>query len=247
MSQSAEPIRPTAASQAATLARLRRALAQRVKETSRANDTHSSGCPALDRILPAGGLQRGTLVDWLYASRAGGAGTLALTAAREALAHDTSLVVIDPGREFYPPAAVTLGIDLGQLVLIRPATQRDTLWAWEQALRSPAIGAVWGLMSRIEPRAFRRLQLAAEAGRAVGHLVRPAGQQNAPGWAHIQLLVGAGSSGRRRVTVTRAGQGCSGQSIELDPFTTRLRHASPPFLVAPALADSTLGRRARGA
>ena len=124
MDQPPEPTRSTAASQAAVVAKLRRDLAQRIKSNQRESLAHSSGWPGLDSILPTGGLERGTLVDWLYASGGNGAGTLALAAAREALAPDTSLVVIDPGREFYPPAAVALGIDLRQMVLIRPTTQQ---------------------------------------------------------------------------------------------------------------------------
>src|SRR5687768_11852380 len=74
----------------------------------------STGSPVLDRLLPAGGLRPGTLVEYLTASTGSGAGTLALAAAREACREGQALVVLDAdiltrsvseGIRFYPPAA----------------------------------------------------------------------------------------------------------------------------------------------
>ena len=57
----------------------------------------SSGCAELDHCLPAGGFCGGTLVEWLVGGRGNGAGTLALLAAREAMAKDGgALVVLAP-------------------------------------------------------------------------------------------------------------------------------------------------------
>jgi cell division inhibitor SulA len=42
------------------------------------------------------------------------------------------------------------------------------LWAHEQALRSGACGIALAWLPRASPRAIRRLQLAAEQGRALG-------------------------------------------------------------------------------
>src|SRR5687768_12008515 len=65
----------------------------------------STGSPALDKLLPGGGLRRGSLVEYLTPNAGSGAGTLALCAAREACADGRALVVLDRGRTFYPPAA----------------------------------------------------------------------------------------------------------------------------------------------
>ena len=43
-----------------------------------AGEVVSSGLPALDALLAEGGFRRGALVEWLSASPAGGAATLAL-------------------------------------------------------------------------------------------------------------------------------------------------------------------------
>src|SRR5438094_7372014 len=55
----------------------------------------STGSPVLDGLLPAGGLRRGTLVEYLTAGPGNGAGTLALAAAREACHEGRALVVVE--------------------------------------------------------------------------------------------------------------------------------------------------------
>ena len=197
----------------------------------------SSGCVALDRLLPARGFRRGSLVEWCAASRGSGAATLALLAARQAcrrgkvemsrvgcqtplseesgdevffsqspltpaLSSTTSnvtgresdetarvLVVVDARGEFYPPAAAVWGINLERLLIVRPRRKADLLWAWDQALRCPAVGAVWGAVEKLDTRTFRRWQLAAEEGRGLGFLVRPADIRGQPSWADVRLLV----------------------------------------------------------
>jgi hypothetical protein len=107
------------------------------------------------------------------------------------------LVVIDRLQMFYPPAAAAWGIDLGRLLIVRPQNVRDELWAAVQALRSPAVAAVWAMIGRLDCRAFRRLQLAAQAGHTLGLLLRPAYARGQPSWADVRLEVG-GEGGRRK-------------------------------------------------
>src|SRR3990172_4624933 len=103
-----------------------------------------TGIEGLDRLLPEGGVRRGTLVEWLSAGNGRGAGTLALVCARQACQAGGVAVVVDRGGEFYPPAAAAWGIDLGQTIVVHPSTSRDEVWAWDQALRSTAVGVGWG-------------------------------------------------------------------------------------------------------
>jgi hypothetical protein len=122
--------------------------------------------------------------------RSSSAATLSLLAAREACRSGGILVVLDRQQTFYPPAAAAWGIDLGRLIVVRPRSARDELWAAVQALRSPAVAAVWGAIDRLDSRAFRRLQLAAQAGRTLGLLLRPANVRGQPSWADVRLEVG---------------------------------------------------------
>src|SRR5580698_5983383 len=55
----------------------------------------TTGCAALDRLLPGAGLRRGTLVEWLAPGAGSGATTLALIAAREACRQGGVLAVLD--------------------------------------------------------------------------------------------------------------------------------------------------------
>jgi hypothetical protein len=98
-------------------------------------------------------------------------------------------VVIDRRQTFYPPAAAAWGIDLNRLIIVRPRTTRDELWAAVQSLRSPAVAAVWAPIERLDARAFRQLQLAAQAGRTLGLLLRPWHVRGQPSWADVQVEV----------------------------------------------------------
>lgn len=157
----------------------------------------STGCAALDALLPAGGLQRGTLLEWFPAppgshggsQRGSGAGTLAMLLARAALGEGGALVVMDRRRTFYPPAAAALGIDWERLILVRAPSEADELWALDQALRCPGVAAVWAPLEKLGAHDFRRLQLAAETSGAIGLLLRPSRLRGQPSWAHLQLLV----------------------------------------------------------
>jgi protein ImuA len=150
----------------------------------------STGSPALDCLLPAGGLRRGTLVEYLTSTSGSGAGTLALAAAREACHEGRALVVLDrPASCFYPLAAAAWGIDLSRLLVLRPANEADALWALDQALRCPGVGAVWARLDQRDVRDFRRLQLAAECGGTIGLLIRSARCRGQPTWADVQFEV----------------------------------------------------------
>ena len=139
---------------------------------------------------PAGGLRHGMLVEWVGVFGESGAAMLSLLGSREACREGGVLVVIDRSQTFYPPAAAAWGIDLERLIVVRPHSARDELWAAVQALRSPVVAALWTSIERLDSRAFRRLQLAAEAGRTLGVFVRPAGARRQPSWADVRLEVG---------------------------------------------------------
>jgi protein ImuA len=151
----------------------------------------SCGVTAIDQLLPGGGLRHGMLIEWLSAFDQLGAATLGLISAREACSEGGVLVVVDRAQTFYPPAAAAWGIDLERLIVVRPRNARDELWASVQALLSPVVVALWANIERLDSKAFRRLQLAAEAGRTLGVLMRPATARGQPTWADARLEVGS--------------------------------------------------------
>jgi len=209
----------------------------------------SSGSKALDQLLPAGGFHRGTLVEWLAVGDGSGVETLALLAAREACREGGALIVLDRAGEFYPPAAVRLGIEPQGLIVVRVANEADHAWALDQVLRCPAVAAVVAWPQRLEAKTFRRLQLAAEQGGSLGLLVRPERVRNEPSWADVRLWVqpvtpfsrhgsGAGGEGalpskhdvvvgRPRVACLHAAQPRVGMSATCSPDASR-RESMPP-------------------
>ena len=179
----------------------------------------SSGCPAVDRLLPGNGYQRGTLIQWLT-SGGHGADYLSLLVARQACADGGALVVFDPLNQFYPPAVAAIGINLDNLIVLRNPTpggsqtsqhrsfasavnnnprhsasdlsdelQNDFLWAIDQALRCPAVAAVWGPLDHINERWFRRFQLSAESSGCLGLFIQPICAARQPSWAEVQWVV----------------------------------------------------------
>ena len=183
----------------------------------------SSGCRAVDELLPEGGLHRGAVAEWFAAGDGVGAGGLALLAAREACGEGGKLIVIDSRREFYPPALVRFGIPMEQLLVVHTVGQADHFWALDQALRCRGVAAVLAWPEQLDGRTFRRLQLAAEEGGGLGLFVRPAAARNAPSWAATRMLVeplpsAAARSGVRRVRihVLRCRNGTGGRSVDVE-------------------------------
>ncbi len=152
--------------------------------------TISCGCAALDHCLPDGGYVPGSVIEYLRAMPGCGASTLAFTAAATAMRSTNGFVVIiDTQHNIYPPALASWGIDLEKMVLVRPQSDVDALWAVDQSLRTPAVAAVVADVQRIDDRAARRMQLAAEQGGGLALLLRPASARRAPSWADVQWVV----------------------------------------------------------
>lgn len=192
-----------------------------LEKTCRAKDEEiiSSGCDALDRLLPLGGFERGSLVEWLSSGPGSGAATLALLNARQTCRDGGVLVVPDRDRQVYPPAIAAWGLDLAKVIFIYPKNKRDQFWAWDQALRCPGVAAVWGWVDQIDPRQFRRLQLSAETSGSIGLLLRPIEMRSQPTWADVRLLVEPLPSKRHRrmqVKLLRSRGRADGDCVQLE-------------------------------
>jgi len=233
-------------------------------------ETVTTGFPSLDRLLPAGGVRRGSLIEWLAGGAeclAGGAECLAGGAeclaggvgggaislacavacrladprwAEPSLASQAStIVVVDRGQRFYPPAVIpwldALGDATGKgggrprLVVARPSRDDDELWTIDQALRCPGVAAVLAWPKRVPATAMRRWQLASRASGAVGLLVRGLSERVAvgeptrpsgPTWADAKLAISPVAGGEpvadltvRRLRLSLAGGPWSGNEM----------------------------------
>lgn len=201
---------------------------------------------ALDQLLPHNGLVDGTLIEWLADGEGSGMATLALLLAGRRLQAEGCLVVLDGKREFYPPAAASLGVPLERTIVVQPTSASDALWALEQSLRCQAVRIALAWIDALPDRAFRRLQLAAETGGSVGFLLRPIARRAEPSWAEARLLVQplptpADVAGRwLRVEVLYCRGGAAGKTIELElseeAGVVPCRRAAPSWRAGPVKA-----------
>ena len=121
--------------------------------------------------------------------------------------------------EPFAPALVAHGIALERVLVVRvPASSpralsSQTLWAFEQSLGSGACDVVMAWARRPRAREIRRLQLAAERGRALGVLVRPQRAASEASYAILRLKLEPATQGVR-VTILKSRGGKRG-SVEL--------------------------------
>lgn len=140
---------------------------------SLALDVVPTGFAALDRLLPGGGWPVGALTEILAEDEDAAALRMTMPALARLSHTPRWLAWIAPPHIPYAPALVDMGIDLSKVLLVRPRVHGDRLWALEQALRSGTCSAVLAWPGRLDGKALRRLQLAAETGRSWGLLFRP--------------------------------------------------------------------------
>jgi hypothetical protein len=172
----------------------------------------SSGFPALDAALPGGGWPCAGLVEILVSHI--GVGELSiLLPALAALTQKESArwcAWVAPPFEPFAPALEAHGVALERVFVARTG---EPLWAFEQALISGACEAVLAWAPRAPARDIRRLQLAAEKGRALGVLFRPRAAARESSNAVMRAIVEPAEQGSR-VTLLKSRGGHRG-SIDL--------------------------------
>ena len=167
--------------------------------------TVASGFPQLDAELPGGGWPAGALTEIFPAHEGIGELRLLGPALAALAARGEPLVWIAPPHLPYAPALAAAGMDPGKLVIVRTGSGRDALWAAEQALRSNACGAVLAWPRRIKYAELRRLQLAAEGGRAAAFLFRPASAARESSPAALRLALETSCGGLALRLLKRRG------------------------------------------
>lgn len=94
-----------------------------------------TGFPLLDEQLPGGGWRPGMLVEILLPYPGIGETRLLLPALSALSRRGRWLAWVAPPWIPYAPALLAAGVDLQYLLVVRPASDQDALWAAEQALR----------------------------------------------------------------------------------------------------------------
>jgi hypothetical protein len=162
-----------------------------------------SGFPRLDAVFPGGGWPAGALTEILAAHE--GIGELRLLGPALASRQELRLAWIAPPHLPYAPALAAAGIDAARLVIVRTASCRETLWAAEQALAANACGAVLVWLERARYTELRRLQVAAEGGRAPAFLFRPPEAASEPSPAALRIALGTAGGGLEVEVLKRRG------------------------------------------
>lgn len=172
-------------------------------------DVVSTGFSTLDARLSGGGWPRGALTEVLMPQHGIGALRLLMPAlARLSQEEDRWICWVAPPYIPYAPALAGGGVDLSRVLLVHPDAHQDGLWAVEQSLRSGTCSAVLAWPTLDDSTALRRLQLAAEAGDALGFLFRPRRlvEQPSPAALRIQLQPEPGDALSVSVIKHRGGQ-----------------------------------------
>lgn len=196
------------------LARLRDEIRRIERRPDRRTGVVPCGIASVDAALP-GGFPRGALSELRGGPSSGKtAVALALVAA---LREDELAAFVDGMGELYPPAAAALGVDLGRLLMVRPAGDAQAprvdpgFWAAEALLASGAFAAV--IVDVPVPRRgadglLRRLQTAAEKGGTLGlWLSTPGATARVPAGVRLDLALRDG-----RIVATREGRMASARA-----------------------------------
>ncbi|MDB5302411.1 MAG: hypothetical protein JWO87_4074 [Phycisphaerales bacterium] len=177
-----------------------------------------TGFPAIDALAPSGGFATGAVHEVLSET---GVPSLVLPVLVARIAAQSGWVIwCDLDRQFYPPGAATMGLPLERLVILRPANEREQLWAATECLRSAGVAACVVAQSRLTFVQARRLQLAAERGGGVGLLLRPPDAVSRPYAAATRWIVrptaGERTVQRWLVELIHGHGGRVGQSVLLE-------------------------------
>ncbi len=153
-------------------------------------ETLATGYTTLDAALPSGGWPVGALTELMVAHEGAGEFTLLLPALAALTQQQQWIALVAPPYTPYAPALVNAGIALERLLVIDSTDQKSAYWATEQLLRSGVFSSVilWTEQVTDESRQ-RRLQLAAEQGKAWAVCYRPyrAARTSSPAGLRILL------------------------------------------------------------
>ena len=149
--------------------------------------TIASGFESLDAELPGRGWPAGALTELLAGHEGIGEWQLVLPSLARLSASGRRVVCLAPPRLPYAPALLAAGVDLAQMLIVKPREERAALWAAEQALRSSGCAALVAWLRTPRYVELQRLSLAAEAGGGCALLFRPTAAAGEPTPACLRI------------------------------------------------------------
>jgi hypothetical protein len=131
----------------------------------------TTGWSALDAALPSGGWPEASLTEILLPADGVGELRLVLPTLARCTRAGRTVVVVAPPYMPYAPGWEARGVVMSRVDIVN-ADPRDALWAAEQCLRSGSCAAVLAWPAHADDRALRRLQVAADTGKALAFVFR---------------------------------------------------------------------------
>ena len=155
------------------------------------NRTLSTGFPQLDRLLVDGGWPPAALIEVLCSQYGVGELRLLATALTRPVQNSSWTVLINPPCVPYAPAFQSLGIDVHDLVVVRPKNHQEALWAFEEAVDSGTCRVVLGWLheSELKDKQLRRIQSKSKSNGVLSVLFRPTLSERLPSPAELRLKI----------------------------------------------------------
>lgn len=191
----------------------------------------STGDASLDEAL-GGGWPSPALVEFLTDTQ--GIGELQLLmpliayCQRQSPTGDRPVVLwLNPPFDIQAVALLQYGLDPSHHWVARELSERDTMWAMEQALRSGACGLVVSWIQRIGMASLRRLKLAALSSCSFGVLFRPTRERSKPSPAAIRAVLNAHADYLHVELIKVQGRASRSVMIEVSCRVTRAEDGVP--------------------
>ena len=194
---------------------------------ARADEAVSSGFASLDRELPGGGWPKAVLTELLFDAEGIGELSLLLPALKRLAQAGEGIVLVAPPHIPYAPALAGRGIDPARVIMVETEEDKHRWWAAEQVLRANSAGALLFWPRSLADQRTRRLQLAAQEGKALAFLFAPTVRAAQPSPSPLRLRLSL-----------------SGNRLSVDIFKRRGGMLSAPLLldVAASAADRPIER-----
>ncbi|WP_267221165.1 translesion DNA synthesis-associated protein ImuA [Dyella silvae] len=130
-----------------------------------------TGWPTLDAVLPTGGWPEHAMTEILLPADGVGELQLVLPTLARLTREARTVMVIAPPYVPYVAGWEARGVVMSCVDIVH-ADERDVLWAAEQCLRSASCAAVLAWPVKADDRSLRRLQVAADTGKALAFVFR---------------------------------------------------------------------------
>jgi cell division inhibitor SulA/protein ImuA len=178
------------------------------RQCSRGQAALPTGHARLDARLPGQGWPLGAVTELMSGHPGLGEFSLLFPALAKLGEQGLWGVLVDPPWIPYPAALQAHGLRLERLLLVRTNSNKESLWACEQALCGSRGGAMLAWPERIDFAHLRRLQLAAETNSKLAFLFRPesALRDSSPAALRLQLEPGDHQGTRVSVLKCRGGR-----------------------------------------